>query len=308
MNRMQHYLKKLKKYCADSSYRFVVNAALGLYNSMPDRDYLERKFEALMGAPLHLDAPQTFNEKLQWLKLYDRNPLYTKLVDKYEVRKYIAEKIGEEYLIPLVGGPWNSPEEIDFDALPDQFVLKCTHDCGSVMVCRDKSKFDIENAKNRLGKHLKRNYSLSCREWPYKGVVPRIIAEKYMEDPSAENLNVYKIFCFNGEPKIFQTIQNDKIPQETIDYFDTEWSLLTLRQNFQNSPVPLKKPATLGKMLELAAKLSSGHAFIRTDLYEINGKVYFSELTFYSDAGFASFEPSDWDDTLGSWIKLPGKE
>ncbi len=129
-----------------------------------------------------------------------------------------------------------------------------------------------------------------------------------MEDPSAENLNVYKIFCFNGEPKIFQTIQNDKIPQETIDYFDTEWSLLTLRQNFQNSPVPLKKPATLGKMLELAAKLSSGHAFIRTDLYEINGKVYFSELTFYSDAGFASFEPSDWDDTLGSWIKLPGKE
>ena len=298
----------LKYYLSSRANMFDFFASRNMLNWMSDEAFLKRKFKLRMGYELDLDNPKTFNEKLQWLKLHDRNPLYTKLVDKYEVRKYIAEKIGEEYLIPLVGGPWNSPEEIDFDLLPDQFVLKCTHDCGSVMVCRDKSKFDIENAKNRLGKHLKRNYSLSCREWPYKGVVPRIIAEKYMEDPSAENLNVYKIFCFNGEPKIFQTIQNDKTPQETIDYFDTEWSLLTLRQNFQNSPVPLKKPATLGKMLELAAKLSSGHAFIRTDLYEINGEVYFSELTFYSDAGFASFEPSDWDDTLGSWIKLPGKE
>ena len=146
------------------------------------------------------------------------------------------------------------------------------------------------------------------QEWPYKGVVPRIIAEKIWRILPQKISTSIKYSALTGEPKIFQTIQNDKTPQETIDYFDTEWSLLTLRQNFQNSTVPLKKPATLGKMLELAAKLSSGHAFIRTDLYEINGKVYFSELTFYSDAGFASFEPSDWDDTLGSWIKLPGKE
>ena len=297
----------LKYYLSNPANMFDFFASRNMLNWMSDEAFLKRKFRLKMGYELDLDNPRTFNEKLQWLKLYDRKPLYTKLVDKYEVRKYIAEKIGEQYLIPLVGGPWNSPDEIDFDALPDQFVLKCTHDSGSVIVCRDKSGFDIENAKNSLRKHLKRNYSFLCREWPYKGVAPRIIAEKYMEDRSSENLNVYKIFCFNGKPKIFQTIQNDKTPQETIDYFDTEWRLLNLRQNFPNSLIPLKKPVVLEKMLELAAKLSSEFAFIRTDMYEINGEVYFSEFTFYSDAGFAKFEPEDWDGKLGSWIELPGK-
>lgn len=297
----------LKHYLSSPVNMFDFFASRNMLNGMSDEAFLKIKFRLKMGYELDLDNPRTFNEKLQWLKLYDRKPLYTKLVDKYEVRKYIAERIGEQYLIPLVGGPWNSPDEIDFDALPDQFVLKCTHDSGSVIVCRDKSGFDIENAKSSLRKHLQRNYSFLCREWPYKGVGPRIIAEKYMEDRSAENLNVYKIFCFNGKPEIFQTIQNDKTPQETIDYFDTEWRLLTLRQNFPNSLIPLKKPAVLEKMLELAEKLSSGFAFIRTDMYEINGEVYFSEFTFCSDAGFAKFEPEDWDGKLGSWIELPGK-
>ena len=215
-------------------------ASRNMLNWMSDEAFLKRKFKLRMGYELDLDNPKTFNEKLQWLKLYDRNPLYTKLVDKYEVRKYIAEKIGEEYLIPLVGGPWNSPEEIDFDALPDQFVLKCTHDCGSVMVCRDKSKFDIENAKNRLGKHLKRNYSLSCREWPYKGVVPRIIAEKYMEDPFPRKISTsIKNSALTGSRKYSRRYKTIKTPQETIDYL-TPNGAFYLRQNFQNSPVPLK--------------------------------------------------------------------
>ena len=176
MNRMQRYTEKLKKYCADSSDRFVVNAALGLYNSMPDRDYLERKFEALMGTPLHLDAPQTFNEKLQWLKLYDRKPEYTMMVDKYRVREYIAQKIGAEYLIPLLG-VWDSPDEIDFAALPEQFVLKCNHNSGLGMcICKDKSTLNLRRVRRDLQKGLRQDYYLPGREWPYKDVPRKIIA------------------------------------------------------------------------------------------------------------------------------------
>ena len=198
MNRMQRYTEKLKKYCADSSYRFVVNAALGLYNSMPDRDYLERKFEALMGTPLHLDAPQTFNEKLQWLKLYDRKPEYTMMVDKYRVREYIAQKIGAEYLIPLLG-VWDSPDEIDFAALPEQFVLKCNHNSGLGMcICKDKSTLDLRKVRRELRKGLRQDYYLPGREWPYKDVPRKIIAEKFMIDNEVNELRDYKFFCFRG--------------------------------------------------------------------------------------------------------------
>lgn len=172
----------LKYYLSSRANMFDFFASRNMLNWMSDEAFLKRKFKLRMGYELDLDNPKTFNEKLQWLKLYDRNPLYTKLVDKYEVRKYIAEKIGEEYLIPLVGGPWNSPNEIDFDALPEQFVLKCTHDSGGVIICKDKSALDIPAAKAKLAKHLKRNYYWTNREWPYKDVPPRIIAEKYMED------------------------------------------------------------------------------------------------------------------------------
>ncbi|MBQ1236117.1 MAG: glycosyl transferase [Oscillospiraceae bacterium] len=276
----------------------------GLLNWMPDRMYLSLMFRLNLGYWPDFDNPKTFNEKLNWLKLYDRKPEYTRMVDKYAVREYIAEKIGEEYLIPLVGGPWNSADEIDFDALPEQFVLKTTHDSGGVVICRDKASFDVKAAKRKLNWHLKREYFWGKREWPYKNVKPRIIAEKYMQDRDSVNLPVYKIMCFNGEPKIFQTIQNDKTPEESIDYFDTDWNLLRLRQNFPNSEVPMAKPETLAEMLALAGKLSAGHAFLRTDFYNINGKTYFSEITFYSDAGFAKFEPETWDNTLGEWIEL----
>ena len=301
-------LRGLKYYLSDPKRILDFAARLGLLNWIGDEKYIRIKYHQSFGKEPELDNPKSFNEKLQWLKLYDRKPFYSEVVDKCEVRKYIAERIGDEYIIPLVGGPWNSVDEIDFDALPEQFVLKCTHDSGGLIICRDKSKLDTEIARAKLRKSLKRNYYWMSREWPYKDVRPRIIAEKYMEDSSSVNLNVYKIFCFNGEPRIFQTIQNDKTPQESIDYFDTEWNRLDLRQNFPNSEQPLPKPATLSEMLRIAALLSQGMPFIRTDLYEINGKVYFSELTFYSDTGLAKFDPPEWDEILGSWIKLPEKQ
>ena len=256
-----------------------------------------------MSYPLDLKTPKTFNEKMQWLKLNERKEIYTSMADKFAVKKIVADAIGEEYIIPTLG-VWKKFEEINFDSLPNQFVLKCTHDSGGLIICRDKAKFDINAARNRINRSLSQNYYLLSREWPYKGIEPKIIAEKYMQDADNPVLNVYKIFNFNGIPTIIQTIQGDKTSYETIDYFDTEWNLLDLRQNYQNSEVPLPKPSQLSKMLELAERLSKGFSFIRTDFYEVNGQTFFSEFTFYSDSGFAEFEPKEWDLKLGAKLEL----
>lgn len=276
-----------------------------LLDWVSDETFLKIKFRQSLGKPLNLAHPQTYNEKIQWLKLHDRDPLYTKLVDKYEVRSFIADRLGSSYSVPLVGGPWNSPEEIDFDALPDQFVLKCTHDSGGLIICRDKSALDRDQIRRKLSTSLARNYFWSKREWPYKDVPPRIIAERYMQDGDTKNLNVYKILNFGGTPRIIQTIQNDKTKAETIDYFDTDWNLLDLRQGFPNSEVPLPRPKTLPDMLRAAAILSAGFPTLRTDFYEINGRVFFSEITFYTDSGLCPFEPPSWDLLLGTWTRLP---
>ncbi len=277
----------------------------GYLNWVPDSIYLKIIFNYRMNERLNLKSPQTFNQKLQWLKLYNRNPIYTTMVDKYAVRQYIEDKIGNEYLIPLVGGPWKTFEEIDFNALPDQFVLKSTHDSGGLVICRDKSKLDIDEARKKITISLGRNYYNRCREWPYKDVLPQIIAEKYMTDGSNTCLPVYKIFCFDGQPKIIQTIQNDKLPGESVDYFDPKWNLLKMRQNFPNSVYPLKKPEQLKKMLEIAKTLSTGHSFIRVDLYTINMHIKFSEYTFFSDSGLEKFYPESWDMMLGGWLTVP---
>lgn len=276
-----------------------------LLDWVSDETFLKIKFRQSLGKPLNLAHPQTYNEKIQWLKLHDRDPLYTRLVDKYEVRSFIADRLGPAYSVPLVGGPWNSPEEIDFDALPDQFVLKCTHDSGGLIICRDKSALDRDQIRRKLSTSLARNYFWSKREWPYKDVPPRIIAERYMQDGDTKNLNVYKILNFGGTPRIIQTIQNDKTKAETIDYFDTDWNLLDLRQGFPNSEVPLPRPKTLPDMLRAAAILSAGFPTLRTDFYEINGRVFFSEITFYTDSGLCPFEPPSWDLLLGTWTRLP---
>ena len=226
------------------------------------------------------------------------------MVDKYEAKKFVASIIGEEYVIPTLG-VWDRFDDIDFSTLPKQFVLKCTHDSGGLVIVRDKSKVDIEAAKAKIERSLKRNYFWQSREWPYKNVKPRIIAEKYMSDGNHANLPVYKIFCFNGLPRIIQTIQNDKQKNETIDYFDTNWQLLNLRQNFPNSKTPLCCPSTSLEMQKIAQALAANYSFIRIDLYTIEGKPMFSEYTFFSDAGMAKFDPPEWDKTLGDWLVLP---
>ncbi len=297
---------ELYKFLKSADYRFIILSNLGLYDHLSDEAFLKKKYKARFGKTLDLKNPKTFNEKLQWLKLHNRDDRFTTMVDKENVKKYVAERIGNEYVIDSLG-VWDSFDEIDFEKLPNQFVLKCTHDSGGLVICRDKDRLNFEQAKKKIEKSLGRNYYMFGREWPYKNVKPRILAEKYMQDENSkpeESLRVYKIMTFNGVPKIIQTIQNDKTPNEVIDYFDTEWNLLKMRQNFPNSNKPLARPATLDKMLELASRLAEDIPFLRIDFYEVNKQVYFSEFTFYSDSGMAKFYPEEWDTVLGNWMDL----
>ena len=269
----------------------------------PDKLYLKIKYRLAMKKKLNLKTPQTFNEKIQWLKLYDRNPEYTKMVDKYEVRKYIAETIGEEYLIPLLG-VWDKFDDIDFAKLPEQFVLKCTHDSGGLVVCKDKSQFDINEARKKINKCLKRNYFWQSREWPYKNVKPRIIAEQYMVDESGTELKDYKLFCFDGQPKALFIATDRQIDDTKFDFYDMEFNHLPFTNGHPNAIKDIKRPQGLDDMAELARKLSSGMRQVRIDFYDINGKVYFGEITFSHWSGMVPFEPEEWDYKWGKMIKL----
>ena len=278
-----------------------------MLNWMSDESYVKLLYRAGVGKKLNLNNPQTYNEKLQWLKLYDRNPLYTTLVDKYEVRKYISEKIGKKYLIPLVGGPWDDFKQINFDRLPDKFVLKCTHDSGGIVVCRNKKTFDKESARKFMRKHMNVNFFWAGREWPYKNIKPRIIAEQYMEDEITSELRDYKFFCFNGNPKVlFIASQRQNKNEDTkFDFFDMEFNHLDIRNGHPNASITPQRPFCFVEMKQLAAVLSSGFPQIRVDFYEVNGKVYFGELTLSHWSGAVAFDPEIWDYTFGNWIKLP---
>lgn len=302
---MSRIKKLVKNFLTNKQIRFAYLSRIGLFSLFSDEWYLKKLYQVCLGKQLDLKNPLTFNEKMQWLKLYDRKPLYSMMADKYAVKNYVADKIGEKYIIPSIGNSYDNFSDIDFEKLPNQFVLKTNHDSGGVVVCKDKKSFDIYHAEKLLSNHLKRNYYYKSREWPYKNVKPCIFAEEYVKDGNNEFLPVYKFLCFHGEPRVIQTIQNDKQPNESIDYFDTEWNLLNLKQGFPNSKEPFEKPKKLQEMCEIARKLSEGHAFLRVDLYVINSEVKFSEFTFYSDAGLSKFEPESWDRTLGDWIKLP---
>lgn len=269
---------------------------------LPDSCYIRLKYFQHFKKFPDLKNPKTFNEKLQWLKLHDRKPEYTKMVDKCEVRGYIAEKIGEEYLIPLLG-VWDNFDEIDFNSFPEQFVLKCTHDSGGLIICKDKSKLDIKEAKKKINKCMKTNYYWRGREWPYKNVKPRIIAEKYMVDESGTELKDYKIFCFDGEPK-FLFIATDRPHDTKFDFYDVDFNHLPLTNGHPNSDRDIKRPEGLDEMLKLARVLSKGIKQSRIDFYDINGKVYFGEITFFHWSGFMPFDPEEWDYEFGKHIKL----
>lgn len=274
---------------------------------LPDKMMIRLMYRIRLKKKLDLKDPKTFNEKMQWLKLYDRKPIYTQMVDKYRVREYIAHEIGEEYLIPLLGH-WESYDEIDFSKLPDRFVLKCNHDSQSVVIVRDKSTLNHDELRAMYTARLKVNQYRVGREWPYKNIKPCIIAEKYMEDSSGKgDLTDYKIHCFNGEPKAVQVI-SDRFSEEGLhnDYYTLDWKNYGLsRGEMKNSEYVAPRPPQLEEMLSLARKLSAGIPFLRVDFYVVDGQIYFGELTFFPASGFVPFKPAKWDDVFGSWIQLP---
>ena len=269
-----------------------------------DKKYLELLYKHSLGKKLNLDPPITFNEKMQWLKLYNRNPKYTKMVDKYEAKKYVARIIGEQYIIPTLG-VWSCFDEIDFNLLPEQFVLKCTHDSGGLVVCKDKSKLEQKTVKRKIEHCLDRNYFYNTREWPYKNVRPRIIAEKYMEDELHE-LTDYKFFCFNGEPKLMYvaTDRNSPTEETKFDFYDMDFQRLPFTNGHPNSHHGVDKPRTFAEMKDLSAKLAKDEPFIRVDFYDVDGKLYFGELTLFHWSGIVKFEPDEWDKKLGDLICL----
>ncbi len=276
------------------------------FNWMDDETYLKLSFRARMGKSLNLKNPQTFSEKLQWLKLYNRQPIYTKLVDKYEVKPIVAKQIGEKYIIPTLG-VWDKFDDIDFSELPDQFVLKCTHDSGGLIVVKDKAKLDIDKARTKINRCLAHSFYWGMREWPYKDVKPRIIAEQYMEDTKTGELRDYKFFCFDGEVKAL-FIASDRMAkgEETkFDFFDENYKHLPFTNGHPNADILPEKPVCFEEMKRLAAKLSKGIPHVRVDFYEVDGKVYFGEMTFFHWSGMTPFVPEEWDYRFGSWIKLP---
>ncbi len=297
-------MKKIIKYFKQPSKILLWLCNKNIFWFLSDKTYLKMKYRLVVGKKLNLKNPKTFNEKLQWLKLYDRKPIYTTMVDKYEAKKYVASIIGEEYIIPTLG-VYNHFDEIDFDKLPNQFVIKCTHDSGGIVIVKDKKELNIEEAKKKIEKCLKRNYFYSGREWSYKNIKPRIIIEKYMVDESQKELKDYKIFTFDGKAKIIE-VDFDRFIEHKRNLYDTDWKYIEAIIKYPTDKnVKINKPKSLNKMLELAEKLSKDIPHVRTDFYSIDDKIYFGELTFYHESGYGKFVPEEFGEELGSWIKLP---
>ena len=282
---------------------------------LPDSIYLKLYYFTKFKRPLNLKNPKSFNEKLQWLKLNDRNPLYTVLVDKIEAKKYVANIIGEEYIIPTLG-EWNDPDKIILEQLPDQFVLKCNHGSGDVFICKDKSTFDFESAKKKLKKLLKEDYYLVGREWPYRDVNRKVFAEKYIQNTTNteshgtkstdySELSDYKFMCFNGNMRCSFVCTERYSPSGLkVTFFDRDWNELPFERTYPRSEKRIQCPENYEKMVNLAEILSQNISFVRVDFYESDGKIYFGELTFYPGCGFEKFNPDEWDYNLGDWIDL----
>ena len=305
MKELQKLTEHVVNIFVDPSYRFESLGTRGYYNHLSDEEYIKRMFKARIGYELDLEHPVTFNEKLQWLKLHDHNPKYVAMVDKYEVKKYVASVIGEEYVIPTLG-VWDRFDEIDFSILPNQFVLKCTHDSGGLVIATDKKKLNIRKTRKKIEKSLRRNYYYFGREWPYRDVKPRIIAEKYMEDKDIGELRDYKFFCFNGTVKCYK-IDYDRFLCHRANYYTPDGTIMKLGEvvcppDFDRN---ISQPNALSKMIAFATQLSCGIPFLRCDFYYVDGKIYFGELTFYPNGGFGKFCFNNNDCLLGSWLQLP---
>lgn len=301
-------MSKIRTFIENPQYFITSPAAKGWLNWVPDSLYLKVLYRVIMGRKLNLKNPKEYNEKLQWLKLNDRKPEYSTMVDKYEVRGYIADLLGDKYLIPCLG-IYDSVDDIDIDALPDRFVLKCTHDSGSVEICKDKSSFDIEGARHRLSQAMKRNYYATYREWPYKSVKPRIIAEGYLEGDGGD-LKDYKVMCFNGEAKIIEVHENRFVEGKvhTQTFYDREWNIVPLTQvETVTVDRPGERPRQLDEILRLSELIAKDMYHARIDWYIEGDKIYFGEITFFDGSGFESFSTPEMERMLGDMINLPEK-
>lgn len=285
---------------------------LKIFRLLPDKLYTKIKFRVSMGKSINFKNIKTFNEKMQWLKLYDRKPFYTTLADKYQVRQYIEDTVGGDYLIPLFG-VYNGYDEINFEELPKEFVLKPNHTSGDIFICLDKSKIDHDKLKKEIKRWLKRRYYWVHREWLYKNIKPKILCEKYITDGEGSDLKDYKFMCFNGKAKcIGLCSERNSKGGLKMDFYDMYWNIMPFNIYSEGSGKLTPKPKNFENMVQLSEKLSAGLTFLRVDLYEVKGKLYFGELTFYPGAGAGKFTPEEYDYVLGSWIDLPldkkGKE
>lgn len=273
------------------------------FKFIPDEIYLKLQYRLKVGKRLNLSNPITYNEKIQWLKLYDRKSKYKYLVDKYKVRTHVEKVIGEEYLIPLIG-VYDSYEEIDFSVLPKEFVLKPNHTSGDIYICKDKSNINHRKLLTQVNKWMQKDYYIFNREWPYKNIKPKIICEKLMVDESGSDLKDYKFFCFNGDVKLIQ-VDFDRFQDHKRNFYNVNWELQHMEFGYpSSSKINIRKPEKIDKMIELAKTLSKGFPHLRIDFYSINHEVYFGEITFYPEAGFKSFYPLENDTTVGNWIQL----
>ncbi len=287
--------------CLKNPRRIGLGLTTRFFKWLPDKMYLELLYFFKLGKKLNLKDPKTFTAKLQWLKLYNRHPEYTKMVDKYEVKNYVSEILGKDYIIPTLG-------DINFDELPSKFVLKTTHGGGSVgvVICKDKALLNMDNAKKNIEESFKLDIYKMFREWPYKNVPKRIIAEQYMQDDSGE-LRDYKFYCFNGEPKVMLLASN-RFTEHNFTYFDMDFHKLPISsRDGKISSEVLEKPENFDEMKLVAKKLSQGLPHVRVDLYSCNHRIYFGELTFFDGSGYDDMESDEWNLRFGSWLNLPIK-
>lgn len=297
-------MSKFSKFIESPWIAYVYAAGYGLTDWIPDRPHLKAMFRGTVGGRLDLDNPKTFNEKLQWLKINDRNPLYTTLVDKYRVKQWVADRIGEEHVTKTYA-MWKNVEGIDISCLPERFVLKTNHDCGGVAICQNRSTFDFDAAKKKLAKHLKTNYFWRTREWPYRDVKPCAFAEEYLDpDEGKGGLADYKVSCFGGTPKLVE-VHLGRFFDHTCDYFTPSWEPLP---DIEWDDIPKSKdeipaPSQLQEMLDLSALLSEGFPEMRVDWYLDGERLIFGELTLFSDGGFGAIDDAT-DSLLGSFIDL----
>ena len=272
---------------------------------LPDSIYLRLVYPRIVGRPLHLRHPVTLNEKTNWLKIHDRRPVYRIMADKLKAKQFVADKAGSQFVVPLLGS-WDKFDDIPFDSLPDRFVLKTNHDSGGVVICRDKATLDMDAARRKLEKSLARDYFRQFREWAYKGMPRKILAEEFLEPPDGGELVDYKVFTFNGEAKLAFAATNRQGPGDVLmNFYDRDWNSIPVARLHARNPVETPKPAGWETMIRLAETFGKDMYLLRTDCYQVGDRVYVGELTIYPSGGIDPFDPESYDTLFGSWLKLP---